>query len=241
MSYLPQLAAVAGVMFLACVSPGPDLVAVTSHALVRRRSGLGVAAGISSSHLLWAALAVFGLGMVVSQMAWLYGAIRLAGAIYLIYLGGKILLSLRTSDDAATSSGSSPSPSASAASSSSAGSSSLASPSSPSASSSPIGRAPERSVAQSYRKGLLVGLTNPKAAAFFGSLFVTLLPAHAPTWVHCTTVLIVAGVSACWFFTIAILFSTGRVQQGYARLRKPIDALMGVALVALGAKLALDR
>lgn len=225
MSYLPQLAAVAGVMFLACVSPGPDLVAVTSHALARRRSGLGVAAGISSSHLLWAALAVFGLGMVVSQMAWLYGAIRLAGAVYLLYLGGKILLGLHSSGDTSVSSASS---------------SSSPSPSS-SASSSPVGRAPERNVAQSYRKGLLVGLTNPKAAAFFGSLFVTLLPAHAPTWVHCATVLIVAGVSACWFFTIAILFSTGRVQQGYARLRKPIDALMGVALVALGAKLALDR
>jgi threonine efflux protein len=206
MTYLPQLAAVAGVMFLACVSPGPDLVAVTSHALARRRSGLGAAAGIASSHLIWAALAVFGLGMVVSEMAWLYGAIRLIGAVYLLYLGGKILLGLRKDGGA-----------------------------------SPVSRAPARSVGESYRKGLLVGLTNPKGAAFFGSLFVTLLPAHAPTWVHCTTLLIVAGVSACWFCGIAVLFSTGRVRQGYARLRKPIDALMGVALVSLGAKLALDR
>lgn len=207
MTYLPQLAAVAGVMFLACVSPGPDLVAVTSHALVRRQSGLGAAAGIASSHLIWAALAVFGLGMVVSEMAGLYGAIRLVGAVYLLYLGGKILLGLRKDDG----------------------------------SPSPVGRAPARSVGESYRKGLLVGLTNPKAAAFFGSLFVTMLPAHAPTWVHCTTVLMVTGVSACWFCGIAVLFSTGRVQQGYARLRKPIDAVMGVALVSLGAKLALDR
>jgi threonine efflux protein len=214
MAYLPQLAAVAGVMFLACVSPGPDLVAVTSHALARRSSGLGAAAGIASSHLLWAALAVFGLGMVVSQMAWLYGAIRLIGAIYLLYLGGKILLGLYKEG---------------------------AKDSASDVDASPVGRAPERSVGESYRKGLLVGLTNPKGAAFFGSLFVTLLPAHAPTWVHCATILIVAGVSACWFCGIAVLFSTGRVRQGYARLRKPIDALMGVALVSLGAKLALDR
>jgi threonine efflux protein len=206
MTYLPQLAAVAGVMFLACVSPGPDLVALTSHALAQRRSGLGAAAGIASSHLAWAALAVFGLGMIVAEMAWLYGAIRLIGAVYLLYLGGKILLGLRKDDGT-----------------------------------SPITRAPARSVGESYRKGLLVGLTNPKGAAFFGSLFVTLLPAHAPTWVHCATILIVAGVSACWFCGIAVLFSTGRVQQGYVRLRKPIDALMGVALVSLGAKLALDR
>ena len=218
MTYLPQLAAVAGVMFLACVSPGPDLVAVTSHALARRSSGLGAAAGIASSHLLWAALAVFGLGMVVSEMAWLYGAIRLIGALYLLYLGSKILLGLYRD-----------------------GAKDSARDGANDVNASPVGRAPVRSVGESYRKGLLVGLTNPKGAAFFGSLFVTLLPAHAPTWVHCATVLIVAGVSACWFCGIAVLFSTGRVRQGYARLRKPIDALMGVALVSLGAKLALDR
>ncbi|HEY1608285.1 MAG TPA: LysE family transporter, partial [Paraburkholderia sp.] len=90
-------------------------------------------------------------------------------------------------------------------------------------------------------RGVLVGLTNPKAAAFFGSLFVTLLPAHAPLWVHGATVLTVAGVSICWFTSIALLFSTGGVQRGYAKLRRPVDALMGTVLVALGARLALER
>jgi hypothetical protein len=36
-------------------------------------------------------------------------------------------------------------------------------------------------------------------------------------------------------------FSTERVQVGYARIRKPIDAVMGTVLLGLGAKLALDR
>jgi threonine efflux protein len=87
MSYAPQLLAVAGVMFLACVSPGPDLLAVTSHALSRRSSGLGVATGVATSHTIWATLTVFGLGVVVSQLAWLYETIRIAGALYLFYLG----------------------------------------------------------------------------------------------------------------------------------------------------------
>ncbi|WP_233625924.1 LysE family transporter, partial [Burkholderia multivorans] len=91
MSYVPQLAAVGGVMLLACVSPGPDLIAVSSHALGNRRAGLLAALGIASSHAVWAAMAIFGLGLIVAKLAWLYEAIRIAGAAYLIYLGIKSL------------------------------------------------------------------------------------------------------------------------------------------------------
>jgi threonine/homoserine/homoserine lactone efflux protein len=52
MTYIAQLVAVGGVMLLACVSPGPDLIAVTSHALAKRRAGLYATAGISTSHAL---------------------------------------------------------------------------------------------------------------------------------------------------------------------------------------------
>lgn len=149
----------------------------------------------------------FGLGLIVAKLAWLYEAIRIAGAAYLIYLGIKTLSGLRQSAQQAES-----------------------------ASQSVV-----RGGVHAYRKGLLVGLTNPKAAAFFGSLFVTLLPAHAPAWVHGATLAVVVAVSLTWFCTVAVLFSTNRVQTGYAKLRKPIDAVMGTILLGLGAKLALDR
>lgn len=206
MSYLPQLAAVAGVMLLACASPGPDLIAVTSHALAERRAGVYAALGIATSHALWSALAVFGLGLILTELAWLYGAIRIAGAAYLVYLGIKTLAGLRKSDGAVR-----------------------------------ADAAPVRSGRHAYRRGIVVGLTNPKAMAFFGSLFVTLLPAHAPGWVHGTTVAVVAAVSVSWFSSMAVIFSTERVQRGYHRLRKPIDAVMGSILIGLGAKLAIDR
>jgi threonine efflux protein len=206
MSYIPQLAAVAGVMLLGCISPGPDLIAVTSHALAKRRAGLFAAFGIATSHAMWAALAIFGLGLILAQLAWLYTAIRIAGAAYLLYLGVKTLLSL--SKPASTLE----------------------------ANPSQVG-----SASQAYRRGLLVGLTNPKAAAFFGSLFITVLPAHAPLWVHAATLAIVASISQSWFTAMAILFSTQRVQHGYSRLRKPIDAIMGTVLIGLGSKLALDK
>lgn len=206
MSYFPQLAAVAGVMLLGCVSPGPDLIAVTSHALARRRAGLFAAFGIATSHAMWAALAVFGLGLILAKLAWLYAAIRIAGAVYLVYLGLKTLASL-----------------------------------SKPASQMDVSTMQVSSERQAYRRGLLVGLTNPKAAAFFGSLFITVLPAHAPLWVHAATLGIVASISLIWFSVMAILFSTKSVQHGYSRLRKPIDAIMGTILLGLGTKLAMDK
>ncbi len=58
MIYFPQLFAVAGVMLLGCISPGPELMAITSHALAKRRPGLFAAFGIATSHALWAKLAM---------------------------------------------------------------------------------------------------------------------------------------------------------------------------------------
>jgi len=206
MSYAPQLLTVAGVMFLACISPGPDLLAVTSHALSRRSSGLGVATGVATSHTIWAALSIFGLGVVVSRLGWLYETIRIAGALYLFYLGLRMLVGLRKSEATAA-----------------------------------VFQVSPISKRGSFQKGLLVGLTNPKGAAFFGSLFVTILPSHAPGWVHCATLAIVAATSCSWFYAVAVLFSSERFQQGYERVRRPIDAVMGTLLVALSAKLAFDR
>ncbi|CAB3746706.1 LysE family transporter [Paraburkholderia humisilvae] len=206
MNYVPHLALVAGVMLLACVSPGPDLMAVTSQALARRRAGLLAACGIATSHALWATLAIFGLGLVLAQLAWLYGAIRVAGALYLIHLGIRMLASLGKP-----------------------------------AGSLDVSAASASTALGAYRRGLFVGLTNPKGAAFFGGLFVTVLPAHAPLWVHATTVAAVSIVSLGWFNAMAFVFSMQRVQYGYGRIRKIVDGTMGTILIALGAKLALDR
>jgi threonine efflux protein len=205
MSFAPQLLTVAGVMLLACVSPGPDLLAVTSHALSRRGSGLAAAAGIATSHLVWASLAVFGLGVAVSQFTWLYETIRFAGAAYVFLLGSRMLIGLRKS-----------------------------------AVSDITSELRATNWPRAFQKGLLIGLTNPKGAAFFGSLFITVLPRCAPGWVQCSTLVIVLVVSSSWFCAAALLFSSGKFQRGYVRLRQPIDAVMGTLLVALSAKLAFD-
>ena len=57
-----------------------------------------------------------------------------------------------------------------------------------------------------------------------------------------TAVLVTIGVlSAGWYSCVAFLFASPRAQRGYRRVRRPLDALCGAALVGLGAKLAADR
>lgn len=91
------------------------------------------------------------------------------------------------------------------------------------------------------RVGFVVCMTNPKAAAFFGSFFITVLPPHAPVWVLVAAVVVVTGVSFAWFSALALMFSTGRVRAFYSKMRRPIDAAMGVVLMGLGLRLALVR
>lgn len=212
MEYLPHLATLAAVMLLACVSPGPDFVAVSSHALAGRRSGVFVALGVALGCVVWALLAVFGLGLLIARLEWLYWLVRLGGAGYLLWLGARMLWSARH-----------PAQTAALA---------MAEPG--------AARVPAQGLA-ALRTGFLVNMTNPKAVAFFGSLFVTILPAAAPGWVHGASVAVVGAVSAGWFCALACMFSARRVRGAYLRLRRPVDALMGAALVGLGARLAISR
>lgn len=93
----------------------------------------------------------------------------------------------------------------------------------------------------SFRRGFFIGITNPKSAAFFSSLFATVLPASAPVWVYVVTVLIAGFVSTGWFSLLAVMFSVGTVQRVYQRARRWIDAAMGATLTAIGVRLALSR
>ncbi|ESX61604.1 LysE family transporter [Mesorhizobium sp. M1060] len=203
MSYLPQFLTLASVFLLGAMSPGPDFVAVTSHALISRRAGFHVALGIAAAIMVWAALAMFGLGLVLTQIAWAHLAVRIAGAVYLGYLGSKILLSAWQAQPPLAVSGA--------------------------------------ETTAPWRSGFVVGITNPKTAAFFASLFISVLPMQAPIWVQAVSLAIIGLVAMAWFGLVALMFSTRRVRSVYGSVRRPIDALLGVALIALSARIAVTH
>jgi threonine efflux protein len=97
------------------------------------------------------------------------------------------------------------------------------------------------SVSNDVWSGFLTSMTNPKAAAFFGSLFVVTLPTNAPVWVYGVTLAIVAVLSTAWHCSLALFFSLRSVQSVYRRSRKTISTAMGGVLILLGVRLLVAR
>jgi threonine efflux protein len=98
--YLPILISLFVVDLLAAMSPGPNFVLVTQTAIRHAsRSASAVVLGLVAANLVWCSGVILGLTAAFQVVPWLYGALKLAGGAYLIYLG----LSLWRSSDPAPS------------------------------------------------------------------------------------------------------------------------------------------
>ena len=89
---MTELIAVITITILAVISPGPDFAMVTRNSLMlSRRAGVLTALGIGLGVLVHVAYTLVGVGLLIQQSLWLFNAIKLAGAAYLVYLGVKML------------------------------------------------------------------------------------------------------------------------------------------------------
>ena len=78
------------------VTPGVDMALVTKNALVHgRRAALATAWGVNAGIAVWTVAAALGLAAVVRESAEAFTAIKLAGAVYLVWLGVHSLLAAR--------------------------------------------------------------------------------------------------------------------------------------------------
>lgn len=89
---MQELLAVLTITVLAVISPGPDFAMVSRNSLLRsRRAGLLTALGIGLGVWVHVAYTLLGVGLVIQQSLRLYAALKIVGAVYLIYLGWKML------------------------------------------------------------------------------------------------------------------------------------------------------
>ena len=94
MEYAPVIFAILLVDFVALISPGPNFVLVTSSAVAQsRKHALWTALGISTGSLVWAGAAAMGIASLLQALPLLGTALKIIGALYLIYLGVQLLRS----------------------------------------------------------------------------------------------------------------------------------------------------
>lgn len=101
--YWGEFLALAGVHFLAVISPGPDF-AVTISQSVRhgRKTGVLTALGIGSGISIHVLYALLGVSVLLHAWPWLNWAVRCLGGLYLLYLGIKLLRARPSPVDAET-------------------------------------------------------------------------------------------------------------------------------------------
>jgi threonine/homoserine/homoserine lactone efflux protein len=77
-----------GVAVVVIMSPGPDTVLVTKNAILHgRRAGLGTAFGVNAGLLIWTIAAAAGVAALVRESAIAFTVLKVAGALYLVWLG----------------------------------------------------------------------------------------------------------------------------------------------------------
>ena len=188
------------------VTPGVDMALVTRNALQHGRAAAqATAAGINLGILVWTLAAALGLAALIAASATAFTAVKLAGAVYLVYLGVQTLRGSRGGQPAHA-----------------------ARP------------APRRAAA--FRQGLASNLLNPKIAVFFTSL----LPQFVDAGHAAPRDLLLLGalfnlMGLVWLLSYAALAARGRDLFRRPRVRRAIDRVTGLTLVALGVRLALER
>jgi homoserine/homoserine lactone efflux protein len=82
--------------FLLCLTPGPAVLLVVSQAVKNgSRASLRGAAGILTGNVFYFVLSALGLGALLISSATLFQIIRWAGAVYLVFVGVRLLATRR--------------------------------------------------------------------------------------------------------------------------------------------------
>ncbi len=200
-------------MFLLAVTPGPGVFTVLGRTLKSGfRKTLFTTAGIITGDLVYLSFALSGLTWLARNAQWIFTAVRVAGGIYLIYLGIRSILASPNRPE--KDSESAPSNEA----------------------------APEKTIhpAACYMEGLLITISNPKAILFYCSFLPAFINLQALGLRDILTVaLIVSATLAVVMSAYSLLAEhTGRrLGRGSGILNKSAGALM----ITAGSVLALKR
>jgi threonine/homoserine/homoserine lactone efflux protein len=178
------------------VTPGPDTALIIRQAL---RGGTRAASR-----------SAFGVGVVLEGSAAAFTVLKLAGAVYLIYLGARSLIG------------------------------SFGSPTDPASTSAQPKNAPLRA-SSAFAQGLANNLLNPKAGAIFVTVMPQFIQPHDSLirlllMVACYDVMVVV-----WLCAYGQVVSRAGCSRIGVRVRRSLEQVTGIVMIALGARLAFER
>ncbi|MBT2919455.1 LysE family translocator [Vibrio anguillarum] len=212
MNELSILATLAGVHFMALLSPGPDVALVVQNATrYGRKTGVFIALGLSCGILIHSLLSLTGISYLVHQQPTLFAMVQLAGGSYLFYLGFGALKSTYSH---------------------------WRSPQAVDLNNERHRLIDNQR--QAFSRGFITNLFNPKALVFFISLMSSLVPVGMSFSGKSIALLILWGISFIWFSILAWMLSTARLQKRLQSLTVYIDGVCGVIFTLIGGLILLQ-
>lgn len=198
---------------LLTMTPGLDTALVLRTAAVEGgKQALLAGIGICSGCLLWGAAASFGLSALLAVSGFAYSVLRIVGAVYLGYLGIKLVIRA------------------------------FGSTSSISPAEAVWAENRNRDSSLWLKRGLLTNLLNPKVGVFYLSFLPQFIPTGVPVWSFSILLaLIHATEGLLWFLLLTNATELISSWLRQRRVVMALDSLMGAILIAFGLKLVLDK
>ena len=199
-------------VFLLNVTPGPDTAYIVGRSVSQgRAAGLLSALGVSAGCCVHVLAVAFGLTALLAASTVAFTVIKVVGAAYLIYLGGRMLLTPPERDDAPVEEAETP-----------------------------AAKRP-RPFKSLFMQGFLTNVLNPKVVLFFLSFFPQFVDPHAShkalAFLALGAVFIV--MSTIWNSLVAwVAASVTRRVAGKPGIKRWLDRVVGTAFIGLGARLA---
>lgn len=201
------LIAIAGVLIIGAMSPGPSFFIVAKNSLSKSRAhGVATALGTGLGVAIFAVLASFGVTVLLQSVPSAYFVFKIVGGAYLIYLAYKIwcgandALEISSSDHKQL-------------------------------------KKQKGSLAKAFVIGLVTQTSNPKTALVIAGIFAAFVPSEPPANTTLLVAVIAFVIDFSWYAIVAISLSTNRTRNVYQRAKKGFDRMASIFLGVVGLKL----
>ncbi len=201
------LLAIAGVLLIGAMSPGPSFFVVAQNALSKSRAhGVATALGTGLGVALFAVLASFGVTALLQNVPSAYLVFKLIGGAYLIYLAYKIWSGAKQplQVDAKA-----PLPNTQR----------------------------NEGLIKAFLTGLVTQTSNPKTALVIAGIFAAFVPAEPPQNTAILVAVIAFIIDFSWYAIVAITLSMNATRNVYKRAKSGFDRTASVFLGVVGIKL----